>query len=172
MAMWSVCRIVIITNIITITVTSLSYGPKQMLRKNLSDPFAVKPSKSVLCTERLVYNIYPHVRSRRSIARISSPARKWAWSLTVMISYLPILPWVIKHTSKPLMKGLIVSGSSGGTGPREFQFFCSPSLMRCFWSSESVKLKTTAKELASCGCSVVVRLSEYNPVDSSQKASL
>lgn len=64
-----------------------------------------------------------------------------------------------KNTSKPLMNGLIVSGNSGATGPSAFQFFISPSLILPAWFTDVVRLNSTAKEFASCGHRVVVRLS-------------
>jgi hypothetical protein len=70
------------------------------------------------------------------------------------------------------MKGLIVSGNSGATGPRAFQFFCKPSLMLVTCSGNIVRLKTTAKEFASCGVRVVVVLSTYIPCFESQNAAL
>lgn len=70
------------------------------------------------------------------------------------------------------MNGLIVSGSSGATGPRAFQFFCNPSLILFACVSDVVRLYRMANELASCGHKVVVLLSRYSPALSSQKASL
>lgn len=69
------------------------------------------------------------------------------------------------------MKGEIVSGSSGAMGPRSFQFLVRPALIELAWS-DVVKLNRTAKELASCGQSVVVSLSRYMPSSSTQKTSL
>ncbi len=70
------------------------------------------------------------------------------------------------------MKGEIVSGNSGATGPRSFQFFVRPLLMDAACSCDVVRLQRTAIELASCGQSVVVSLSLYIPVVGSQKTSL
>lgn len=69
------------------------------------------------------------------------------------------------------MNGEILSGSSGETGPRSFQFLLRPSLMEPAFSGV-VKLNRTGRELASCGQSVVVSLSRYIPRLSAQKTSL
>ncbi len=70
------------------------------------------------------------------------------------------------------MNGEIVSGSSGTTGPRSFQFFCRPSLIEADWVIDVVKLNTTANEFASWGQSVVVSLSRYIPSSGTQNTSL
>ena len=75
-------------------------------------------------------------------------------------------------TSRPLMNGEIVSGSSGATGPRSFQFFVKPSLTDAACSGVWVRLYSTAIEFASCGQSVVVSLSRYMPALGSQNTSL
>lgn len=75
-------------------------------------------------------------------------------------------------TSNPLMNGEIVSGNSGATGPRSFQFCTRPSLIAEAWALDVVKLKMTASEFASWGHRVVVSLSRYRPREGSQKTSL
>ena len=68
------------------------------------------------------------------------------------------------------MNGEIVSGSSGATGPRSFQFFVRPSLTESACSGVIVRLYSTAIEFASCGQSVVV-LSRDIPARGSRKTS-
>ena len=75
-------------------------------------------------------------------------------------------------TSSPLMKGEIVSGSSGATGPRWFQFRVRPLLTESACSADVVRPYKTAIEFASCGQSVVVSLSRYMPSLGSQNTSL
>ena len=70
------------------------------------------------------------------------------------------------------MNGLILSGSSGATGPSSFQFFLNPSLTCLACSFVCVKLNIIAMELPSWGHSVVVRLSRYNPSSGTQNAAL
>lgn len=65
-----------------------------------------------------------------------------------------------------------MSGSSGATAPRSFQFFSSPALTELACDALVVKLKRIEKEFASCGQSVVVSLSRYIPSESTQKTSL
>lgn len=70
------------------------------------------------------------------------------------------------------MKGEIVSGSSGATAPRSFQFRVSPSLTALACSADVVRLYRIAIEFASCGQSVVEELSRYIPAEGSQNTSL
>ena len=63
-----------------------------------------------------------------------------------------------------------MSGSSGHTGPKSFQFLVRPSLTELACSCDVVKLKKIAMELASWGHKVVVSLSLYMPALGSQNA--
>lgn len=80
--------------------------------------------------------------------------------------------FLVKRTSSEPIKGDIVSGSSGATAPKSFQFFVKPSLIEDKRPGEVVRLYRIAIEFASCGHSVVVSLSRYMPTLASQNTSL
>lgn len=75
-------------------------------------------------------------------------------------------------TSNDPMKGEIVSGNSGATAPRSFQFFVNPALTEEACSVELVILNRIAIEFASWGHSSVEELSRNIPALGSQNTSL
>lgn len=178
MAVRSIRRVVVVPLVPSITIIMFSQGSFTQLSSvkrrttDARDPLLVKPSRSVLCTDRLVVKIYPHVRLSKSMARASFPDTKCACSYQEKFLSLLNLKCSSRNTSNPLINGLIVSGSSGATGPSSFQFFSSPALTFCACSGDVVKLNRTANEFPSCGQRVVVVLSLNIPALSSQNALL
>lgn len=95
----------------------------------------------------------------------------WFTTFTLSATHISSLP-TVRRTSKLLINGEIVSGTSGDTGPSSFQLPFNALLTRTARLASLVTPYNTASELPSCGCIDELALSRYIPADSSHKLVL